>query len=389
MGELENLAERGSSQEVLQKGVDLIANPATFGGAIHFISQLSKLKRHSEAVELAQRLFDQRGSSRDLNILLKTVLASGDTPTLNQVLQTITQYVEGSGYQYDVHLITTWLKALLKIDKATEFWRVYNAYAKEQDRTENEFLIAQYYQMLIREGKYAFVVEHFSQLRPPTSKDDLLKKLYGRALLELGRVEEARQTLLDTRNDYLRRSLEGKIAQAEAARGVEGGESPTEAEQSPLKIVQIRENRVFVVHGHDRSFLTELENLLRRIGAEPWFFDRLPKEGSQTVIEVLERFIPQADAVIVLLTPDDEGRKIGTNVKLEPRARQNVLIEAGYAVISKRGRSLLVALSGVSIPSDFAGILRVQGPSWTPEKAVEVAKRLKEMGLAVDPMQAI
>lgn len=92
--------------------------------------------------------------------------------------------------------------------------------------------------------------------------------------------------------------------------------------------------------------------------------------------------------MIVLLTPDDEGRKMGT-VTLEPRVRQNVLIKAGYAVISKRGRSLLVALSGVTIPSDFEGIARVQSPSWTDAKALEVAKRLKDMGLAVDPAKAI
>jgi predicted nucleotide-binding protein len=388
MGELEELAQSAPPDEVLKKGVALMSDPSTLGGAIHLIRQLSRRERHSEAVQLAERLFEKRGAPRDLNILLSSVLASGDSPALKKVIRKVSDFVEGPRYEYEVQLITTWLRALLELDDRAEFWRVYNSYAKEADKTGNPFLVAQYYQMLIRQGEYSTLVEHYSQLSPEVREDDLLKKLLGRALYELGRIEEAQEVLRTTRNDYLRRGLEAKIADAQAAHGVQV-KGVIEKEIQPGAVEQIRENRVFIVHGHDNATLAQVENLLYRIGAEPWVFHRLPKEGSPTVIEILERYIPQADAVIALLTPDDEGRKHGASEPLETRARQNVLIEAGYAVISKRRRSLLVALGGVSIPSDFDGIHRIQGQQWNSERELELAQRLKDMGLTVDPARAL
>lgn len=57
-----------------------------------------------------------------------------------------------------------------------------------------------------------------------------------------------------------------------------------------------------------------------------------------------------------LLTPDDEGRAKGGN--LEPRARQNVLLELGY-FIGCLGRDKVCALKrgSLEIPSDFAGVV--------------------------------
>jgi predicted nucleotide-binding protein len=106
-----------------------------------------------------------------------------------------------------------------------------------------------------------------------------------------------------------------------------------------------------------------------------------------TVIELLEQYLPSADAVIALLTPDDEGRKRGAR-KWELRARQNVLIEAGYAVLSRRDRSIIVALGGVTIPTDFEGIHRVQEEAWYESVGTKVARRLFDMGLRVDPSAA-
>ena len=101
--------------------------------------------------------------------------------------------------------------------------------------------------------------------------------------------------------------------------------------------------------------------------------------------------MPTCAAVIALLTPDDEGRKrpapdepSDTLEPLKPRARQNVLIEAGFAIISRRNKSLIVALGGVEIPSDFDGIHRLQDGSWNRELAGQIAKRLSQMGFSVN-----
>lgn len=146
----------------------------------------------------------------------------------------------------------------------------------------------------------------------------------------------------------------------------------------------VTRHRVFVIYGHDDIY-KQLELTLHQIGAEPLIFDKLPKGGGTTVIELLEEHIPNADAVVALLTPDDEGRKRGAG-EWELRARQNVLIEAGYALIARRRSSLIVALGGVSIPSDFEGIHRIQAESWNQSTAFAVAKRLMEIGLAVNPL---
>lgn len=59
---------------------------------------------------------------------------------------------------------------------------------------------------------------------------------------------------------------------------------------------------------------------------------------------------------IVLLTPDDEGCQKGG--ALQPRARQNALLELGYFV-GRLGRTHVCALrrGEVEIPSDFAGVV--------------------------------
>ena len=135
-------------------------------------------------------------------------------------------------------------------------------------------------------------------------------------------------------------------------------------------------SNVFVIHGHDADTLAKLELLIRRLSLEPWNLSRMSKRGSETLIEILGRAVTQADALIALMTPDDEGREKGT-ARLNPRCRENVLIEAGYALLQKRNQSLIVALGGVKLPSDLDGIHVVKAESWNPTVAMEIAKRLK------------
>ena len=162
----------------------------------------------------------------------------------------------------------------------------------------------------------------------------------------------------------------------------------TALESAPEKGDDIITPRIFIIHGHDMASLSELKVVLYKIGASPVTFDDIPKQGSPTIIEILEKHIPNFDAVIALLTPDDEGRKRGDDA-LEPRARQNVLVEAGYGLISQRQKSLIIALGDVSNPTDFNGIHMIPAPKWSPEIGMKVARRLQDMGLRVDPSKAI
>src|SRR5437016_4005006 len=146
--------------------------------------------------------------------------------------------------------------------------------------------------------------------------------------------------------------------------------------------LKYRRPRVFVIHGLDLQTLDKTELLLHRIGVEPRVLKSLSCPGS-TIIEALEDELTRADAIVCLFTPDDEGRIRGEE-SLKPRVRQNVLVESGYAVIGKRGKSIIIALGDVDIPSDFGGIRRIQGEVWDNDMARKVAHHLCDMGLPVN-----
>ncbi|AOZ07726.1 TIR domain-containing protein [Cupriavidus malaysiensis] len=114
--------------------------------------------------------------------------------------------------------------------------------------------------------------------------------------------------------------------------------------------------RVFVVHGHDEGARETVARFLDKIGFDPII---LHEQASQnrTVIEKIEAYDDVGFAV-VLLTPDDEGR--AKEGELQPRARQNVLLELGY-FMGRLGRGKVCALKRgeVEIPSDFAGVVWV------------------------------
>lgn len=125
------------------------------------------------------------------------------------------------------------------------------------------------------------------------------------------------------------------------------------------------ERTVFVVHGHDEASLQKLAAFLVGMGCVPQILSRMPREGSETIIEALERVLPSAGLVAALFTEDDEGRaRADSSAPLRPRARQNVLVEAGFAIIQRRADSIIVVLGDVEIPSDFGGILTVQAKEW-------------------------
>ena len=111
--------------------------------------------------------------------------------------------------------------------------------------------------------------------------------------------------------------------------------------------------KVFVVHGHDEGAREAVARFLERLGFEAIVLHERANQG-RTVIEKVEVHGDVGFAV-VLLTPDDEGAKRGE--ALQPRARQNVLLELGY-FIGRLGREQVCALKRgqVEFPSDFGGV---------------------------------
>lgn len=118
-------------------------------------------------------------------------------------------------------------------------------------------------------------------------------------------------------------------------------------------------NRVFVVYGHDKNALEQLELFLRRLKLDPIILENLPS-GGDTLIEKLETFT-EADFACVLLTPDDNGHPVGKPEASKFRARQNVVLELGM-VLARLGRArvaILVKGEELERPSDIEGLIYI------------------------------
>ncbi|AWT19713.1 TIR domain-containing protein [Klebsiella grimontii] len=112
--------------------------------------------------------------------------------------------------------------------------------------------------------------------------------------------------------------------------------------------------KVFIVHGHDEGSREKVARFLERIGLEAIILHEQANRGRTVIEKVIE--YGNVGFAVVLLTPDDEGCVKGGT--LEPRARQNVLLELGF-FIGHLGRDKVCALKkgAVDIPSDFAGVV--------------------------------
>ena len=110
--------------------------------------------------------------------------------------------------------------------------------------------------------------------------------------------------------------------------------------------------------------------------------------GSPYIGHALDRAFQTAQAVVVLLTPDDEARLRGPYLEdhdpsyereLTGQARPNVLFESGMALAHNEERTILVQLGEVRPFSDIAGrlVLRLTN---TPQSRNELAGRLRTAG---------
>jgi predicted nucleotide-binding protein with TIR-like domain len=131
-------------------------------------------------------------------------------------------------------------------------------------------------------------------------------------------------------------------------------EAPGIVNQTPS--VRPQGSDVFIVHGHGgREDSVAL--VVVRVGLTPVILRDELHRGSTTLIEKLEREAKRCGYAVVIVTGDDEGRKVGSHDKLKLRARQNVVLELGYFV-ALLGRENVTILHdpAVDIPSDFNGV---------------------------------
>ena len=152
--------------------------------------------------------------------------------------------------------------------------------------------------------------------------------------------------------------------------------------------------KVFVVHGRNELIRKEFFSFLRALRVDPIEWSEAVQatgKASPYVGEVLNVAFTQAQAVIVLLTPDDEARLSERHwsdsepeyeKELTGQARPNVLFEAGMAFGRDPERTLLIEIGPRKPFSDVAGrhVVRLDDSA---QKRLAVARRLKEAGCEV------
>jgi len=146
--------------------------------------------------------------------------------------------------------------------------------------------------------------------------------------------------------------------------------------------------RVFIVHGRDDKSRFELDSHIRReFDVEPLMLDQLSTTGAKTIIELIEEHANEADAAIILLTPDDIGglKSSHPDNKLSERARQNVIFELGF-FCGLLGREKVLILkkrsTDMEIPSDMGGVRYIEFNERISEIHLDLKKAFSYIGIA-------
>lgn len=157
---------------------------------------------------------------------------------------------------------------------------------------------------------------------------------------------------------------------------------PKEPVENPSHRQREIGNRVFIVHGHDEGAKYAVARFIQQLGLEAIILQEQSEQG-RTIIEKFEDYA-DVDFAVVLLTPDDVGASQTSKDVLQPRARQNVILELGF-FIGKLGRKHVCALykGDVERPSDVSGVL------WTlmddhDAWQFKLAREMKQAGLEID-----
>ena len=136
--------------------------------------------------------------------------------------------------------------------------------------------------------------------------------------------------------------------------------------------------KVFTVHGHDGELKQAVARIIEKQGIEAIILSEQANKG-RTIIEKFEDYSDVSGA-ICLFTADDYGRA-KNNTTDNTRARQNVVLEAGY-FMGKLGRNCVAILADkdIEMPSDLSGIVYTDSTNWE----INLLKELKEMGYTID-----
>ena len=152
---------------------------------------------------------------------------------------------------------------------------------------------------------------------------------------------------------------------------------------------------VFVVHGRNLAIRDQLFTFLRALDLHPLEWSEavgMTGQPSPYIGDILDAAFLRAQAVVVLLSPDDVVRlrqelwtddESPTETELSGQARPNVLFEAGMAMGRFPDRTVLVEIGSVKPFSDIGGrhVIRLSNNT---ARRQDFAQRLRSAGCPVN-----
>ncbi len=123
---------------------------------------------------------------------------------------------------------------------------------------------------------------------------------------------------------------------------------------------------VFIVHGRNEAAVNATKHFLSTIGLESHDFSayRSAMGGTVHITDVVRKAFSEAQAIIVLWTPDEYAAlnpglvKSTDNPTDQARwqPRPNVIFEAGAALLEHPDRTIVIGLGRAEVPSDMSGL---------------------------------
>jgi predicted nucleotide-binding protein len=158
-----------------------------------------------------------------------------------------------------------------------------------------------------------------------------------------------------------------------------------------------KENTVFVVHGRDNKLRDSMYELLGALGLKALEWGHAiraarGKGGNPYVNDAVTKVMEQAQAIVALLSPDDEVKLKPQFLtrhdppierKLSGQARPNVIFETRIAIGTHHRKTLIVVAGQVKSFTDIGGmhILRLTNSADSRHNFLE---RLEQLGCTVD-----
>lgn len=198
--------------------------------------------------------------------------------------------------------------------------------------------------------------------------------------LFIGHIENYKAYVKKKIYEY-RENLSGSL------KSLEGIQDRLKLFEEPDPPKRIYGDKIFIVHGHDEAAKHKVARFIADLDLSETILDEQPGKG-QTMIDKFEEHADEAGFAIVLLTGDDIGAQKNQEDKLQPRARQNVILELGYFIaLLGRERVCVLYEKDVELPSDIHGLSYLSYVPMGNDEGwkLKLAREMRNIGLPINP----